>query len=638
MATRHHVPAGYTITASVAPDVTGFIRQARDPAIGSIVSSATPITYGPYIIDQDFIVTGDCAIAIEPNVSQGAIVPAIDPDNSAAANGAILAAAVTAAARVNGVVRLPSGRYPMACALTTGCIIEWAPDTVLLQDANGYVLDIDLSGDAAGPHTITAFSLAEHTNSAGASTNKFLRLTMAEVDASAYQRGDAIMVTSQDARTYYTGDTNYTGEMSTVHAVELNGATSYVYITPLRTYGVASLYSTTPVARRLSRKVVRLIRPQTEANGDVAVTGLTGSWPGAIQMKAVARPVFEDVRINSAWGIGLYLKSCALPRIRIDSINHCPGDPANNRFGYGILLRGACNGARIEGGYIEDTRHAFTTDCREASSWAIGNVWDHGDTTDTVVEGVTSIGNGAPPFDTHENSVGTIFRNCRAIGTRYNPSGITAANGYGFNLRGPWDAVIDCEAIGCEGGVNVAATGIIHEMLGDNLIDGFTYIGEATNNLAGYGISIDGVSGETTPQRVTIRNLRPAQGSRGIIVDADYVGHITIADSIFRGWIDTTIRVQGSCTLDIVNCLFDMTAAGTGELCISVDNSNTATIAIAHCWVRSKNATTPTYLITTASGATATIRHLNCGELTANGTALAGGAGTESLTAITAFT
>lgn len=625
------IPAGlsighYEYIATSGDAVSQIITQEVSAGTSSrtVVSSAQAVGNVPTGFSSDMLAALNC------------VVPALSETASSEANGTVLAAAVAEARAAGGYVKLPSGRFPMRCALTTGCIIEWSPTTVFLQEPNEACLDIDLSASAEGPFTITAFTLSENAASSGASSNKFHRLTMDNADAAVFDVGDAIMVCSRDARAYYTGDTNYAGEMTFVASTE----TGYVYLArQLYLEGVGTLYDTTPVAYKLSDDVVRLIRPQTEVNGDPYATGETGSWPGAIQIKAAKAPVLEDVRINSAWGIGVYLKSCAAPRITVDEIKDCPGDPANSRYGYGILFRGACCDGIVQGGQINRTRHAFTTDCREASSWVVGNIWDHGDCTNNTVIGVTSIGNQAPPFDTHENSIATQFIGCTAIGAHYSPLGITAATGNGFNLRGPWDAVIDCRAVDCEGGVNVAATGLIHEIVGENVIDGFQFIGEATNNLAGYGITVSGNASETTPQRVSVRNLRPGKGSRAAIIEANFTGRVAFEHCTFRGFVDTQLRVQGSCTVDVFASLFDMTEGGASELIISVDNSNTVALNLANVAVRSRASSSVTVLVTTASGATSNIRHYGCVELNAAALSggISGGAGTNSETAITAL-
>lgn len=567
------------------------------------------------------------------NIGRQAVGVGLSAGNTAAANGAILARAIA----LGLPVVLPSGRFPMQASITEGCTLIFQEDTVLLQQANAAALDIDLSGDALGPIAVSAITTATQPESKGASTNKVVRLTVP--DASLFAIGDAVMLSSQDARSYYTTNVNYAGESARVAFVD--EANDYVYVDGIMNlFGTAGLFPspTSLVVYRLSRQTVRLVRPQVEANGDVYVTGLEGSWPGSIQVKAVDRLIVDGLRVNSAWGIGLYLKTCTAPDVRLDWIRDCPGDPDNNRYGYGVLLRGAINAGRVHGGVIERTRHGVTTDCREAASYAASNVWDHGDATDLAVFDITAIGNFAPPFDTHENSIGTVFRNCRAIGARYGLTGPTHANGAGFNLRGPWDSVIDCDAIDCEFGVNIAATSIAHEIVGENIVSGFRFWGEATNNLASYAITVEGDAGETTPQRVAITRMRPSLGSRFLLIEANFTGKVTIADCIVRGFYDTQIRVQGACVLDIVRTLFDMGEANTGESCILVDNSNTVTAAMAHCAVRSKNGTTPAAIWNVSSGATLNLRHLSVGELTANSVAMSAGAGTINKTAITALT
>lgn len=638
MATRYHVPAGYMISASATLDVTGFIRSADDERQGSIVNRDRAISFGPYNVARDFIVTGDLTVTITPVDAQGAVVPDLDPYGTAAANGAVLAAAVVAANRVNGFVKLPGGRYPMACSLTTGCMIEWAPDTVLLQEQRASVLDVNLGASALGPHTISGWNYGKHTNNAGAGSAKFLRLTMSAEDAANYQVGDSIMVCSQDARTYYTGDTDYAGEMAFVAAVE--AGSGYVYLDgTLYLYGVGTLLTTTPVAYRLSRETVRLIRPQVEANGDVYQTGLSGSlWPGSIQLTAAARPRLENLRVNSAWSAASYFKCCSMVNVTFDHIRDCPGDPAGARYGYGVLLRGACNAASISGGITERCRHAFTTDSREAASWLLANLWEHGVTTDATVRGITAVGGGGVQFDTHENSIATSFIDCTAVGSRYDPSR-TSTTGVGFNLRGPWDSVYNCRAMDCEGGVGIDTTGIAHEIVGENVVDGLQFWGEATNGLAAYGIYIDGASGETTPQRVAIRNLRPGQGTRAIFVQEDFTGRISVDNCLFRGWADTQVRVQGSCTMDFVGNFFDMTESLASELIISVDNSNTVALNLINNAIRSRASSSTTVFVTTASGATSNIRHAGNYEVNASNLSggISGGAGTNNETAITAL-
>jgi hypothetical protein len=583
---------------------------------------------------------GALRVAISPEglfatLDNNTFVPNLSESATAAANGAKLEAAVTAAAASNGSVKLPTGRFPMQASITGAVTLEFNPDTVLIQSQNAYVLNIDLSADASGPHTVSAFSYATHASAAGASTNKFMRLTVGAAASANFQKGDAVVISSQDTRTYYAaGNTNYMGEAKQV--IDVDTTNGYIYLDG--DLFLTGRFTTSPVVYRLSRKKVRLIRPQVEANGDVYTTGLGGSWPGAIQLIAAHKPEIKDIRVNSAWGIGLYCKSVVAGNITVDRIVDLPGDPANNRYGYGILLRGSCYANKITGGYIGRCRHGFTTDARQTGSYAASNVFDHGDCTANVVDGVTSVSNGAPPFDTHENSIATTFINCTAIGARYSPLGITAATGIGFNLRGPWDRVVNCQAIDCEGGVNVAATGLIHELAGENVINGFQFIGEALNNLSGYAILLDANASETTPQNVSITNVVPGRGSRFLLVPANYTGKITLANNVLRGYVDMQIRVQGSCTMDFANVVFDMQEAGTGENCIVVDNSNTVTASMVNCWVRSKNATTPTAVWNVSTGATLTLRHANCGELTANGTVMSTGAGTITKTAITVFT
>ena len=634
MASRHHLPAGYTISASIF-DGDGFIRNAAEPREGSIVTNARAVSFGPYPIAHDFIVTGDCTVVVDVADIPGPIVADLDPNGTAAANGAVLGAAIAAASRTGVTVKIPAGRYKMACSTTYGATIEFDPEACFLQGANAYCLDFDHSGDAVGPYAVTSLTLAENAASSGAASNKFLKVTLTTAgDSANFTAGDAVLISSQDARTYYTTNTNYAGEMAFVASVEAG-------ILYLNTSGyLTSVFSTSIVVRRLTRtKRIRLIRPQVETDGSAFTTGLAGSWPGSIQIKAANHPVIENLRINSAWGIGLYFKTSAAFKVTIDHIKDCLGDPANNRFGYGILARGACNNGSISGGHIERCRHGITTDCREAAAWDVANIWDHGDCTDMVVTGVYAIAHGAPPFDTHENSVGTKYIGCTAHGARYSPLGITGATGNGFNLRGPWDSVLNCRAIHCEGGVNVAATGLVHELSGTNIIDGFEFIGEATNNLASYGITIAGDSDETTQQRVCIRNLRPGVGTRGVIVEAEHAGRVLFQNCTFMGWVDTVVRIQGTGTYDFVGNLFDMTEGGASELIISVDNSNTAAINLVNNAFRSRASSSATVVVTTASGATSNIRHGGNYEVNASNisSGISGGAGTNNETAITAL-
>lgn len=84
---------GHTITASAARNGVGHIRQVQDETVASRITTSA-VTYGPYMLERDFIVQGDVAVTMAeadiaaniPSAAQAAMldaIPAADQEDSA---------------------------------------------------------------------------------------------------------------------------------------------------------------------------------------------------------------------------------------------------------------------------------------------------------------------------------------------------------------------------------------------------------------------------------------------------------------------------------------------------------------------------------------------------------------------------
>lgn len=71
----HHLPAAHRLTATVV-DGLAHVQQVEDASVAAMVSSAAPVTFGPYQLPRSFVVTGAATVTI-------AAIPTTDPEDGA---------------------------------------------------------------------------------------------------------------------------------------------------------------------------------------------------------------------------------------------------------------------------------------------------------------------------------------------------------------------------------------------------------------------------------------------------------------------------------------------------------------------------------------------------------------------------
>lgn len=90
--TSYKLKPAHTLTVALRNTVGGHVGQVQDPSIGAVITGSH--SFGPYLLDRDFIVSGDADVTIAeadftanvPSTAQAAMLDAIpleDQEDSA---------------------------------------------------------------------------------------------------------------------------------------------------------------------------------------------------------------------------------------------------------------------------------------------------------------------------------------------------------------------------------------------------------------------------------------------------------------------------------------------------------------------------------------------------------------------------
>ena len=196
--------------------------------------------------------------------------------------------------------------------------------------------------------------------------------------------------------------------------------------------GLTSEFSTTIKARLLDRtRSLKIENFIFESNGDAEDITIT-TREECIFIAGYVDPILNNNTFIAPWAICQWFQCCAQPKATNYKIRDTGNLGNYNGYTYGAYVYGMNYGAHFSGAELRNGRHlGATTGGNESgsSTW-----WQYGYPTRYVFENMVSHNSFAVPFDSHEQGVDGIWRNCTAIVTTIDRA-TGGVNGKGFNSR-----------------------------------------------------------------------------------------------------------------------------------------------------------------------------------------------------------
>jgi hypothetical protein len=234
----------------------------------------------------------------------------------------------------------------------------------------------------------------------------------------------------------------------------------------------------------------------------------------------------QRVEVRDAFHTGIHLQSVCNARISDCYIHHISDvvPPSNER--YGISIGGASQNISINGCQFSHTRHAVTTG-------GSSGTFQNGVQRNITVSNCTSMVTDTVHFDTHQPAENVTFVGCAAIGGVGVPTGPSAGEAYGFQLRARNCSIVGCSILQPAGrGISVIGPGASGASIVGNMIANVTPIA----NIPGTGIyftSSPGDAAETSSHHAISGNIiKNCAGPA--IANGVPVHDIVIADNVIE--------------------------------------------------------------------------------------------------------
>jgi hypothetical protein len=582
------------------------------------------------------------------------------------------AALIAAATDANGrellsgrkhYVWVTPGSYAMDASTghTTNMRVYAIPGTVKFINAFGdMAFDLNQLAQAVGPYVVSAIAEVAHPSVSGTDTNAFThRIALTTVgDAVNFQRGDAVVIGSSDARTYYADHTipypsntvNYLAEAATVEAVDT--VSGYVYLAaPLHLW---SLFATSIQIRRLSRTGANceIIGIDFDTATDPLEEDLASGGLPTVNCRGLDRTVIRNCRFLRTYHAAIDLYTCARSIVEHNEVHYAPAN-GSGRFGYGTSVQGASYGNIIRFNRYEGCRHGVTIDgysgttAYDAAQW-----YRYGDARGTFVYGNVAIGCTGAAFDSHEPSIDTLFMENMAIDTHRpaHDADLVAgsANPAMYQIRGRNDSVIGGVGSGNMMGIVIMSPGVKHEKVSGEggsgegevaviTVKNLSLEGLKYNNGGYYAMDIWGSTGITAADQVCVQveGFNVKGYARGLQIRAGVNNRVKFVGGNITGY-DITCTFSGNGNYSFIGTHFDAITKRTGEGEMELNNSSTCVLNLINVTVQPNSSVT---LITAASGVNATLRHYGVINMNPGVTlTMTGGAGTVTKVGLTATT
>ena len=270
-----------------------------------------------------------------------------------------------------------------------------------------------------------------------------------------------------------------------------------------------------------------------------------------VQINGYTDPKVERVKIEGAFSFGLEINGCEGAMVDSLTARNVNNNRDNFQFGYGVTLNSSEN-CSVTNSHFFDTRHGFTTDTQAQPAGSL-NFAEQGRTKYVSVTNCTGNNCTNAAFDSHAPAYGITFDGCIAAHeVRY--SGSTGA---GFQLRGQYITMTNCQALNCFRGIILKNSGV-PEGCRDILISNcYVY------NAEKYAFDSDGKAGADNP----IDNVRIEGGyyhSTGfdevmkiIQSNVKMVGVEMVGGPLAASNSACLVRIQDGSELEAFTCQFD---------------------------------------------------------------------------------
>ncbi len=277
--------------------------------------------------------------------------------------------------------------------------------------------------------TVTSISNVRWPTATG--IESVTRLTVS--DGTKFSRNDFCQLRSLDEYFPVIGGVKRKGEGVRVSEVVGNE----VYLSGV----ISDTYTTGVQLVKLNKGVINI---RTTGNGVMTFDGDPYSISSktkfaAIEISGAVRPTV-DIKVENDIADAVRLYTCANYHVKA-AISNLRNNDGQGVFGYGVSAYGSCFSGYAEV-YASNVRHAFTTGIW-ASNIMEGLQIRDGRAVDCVVSGIATDCSYAA-WDSHEQSVNTIFLNCGVVHTTSTTvDNNSNANAYAFQLRGINEKIIN---------------------------------------------------------------------------------------------------------------------------------------------------------------------------------------------------
>lgn len=376
------------------------------------------------------------------NVGAGVVAtfakyPGLDPTGVADSRDSILQFIKDLPAGVKGII--PPGTYRVAGSVIPNINADNSKKSVdlnlrgckFINEGSSSVFAF--SGTWGTTYAVTAVASTTVVDPSG---NSLVATELTIASPPAWVKGDIVKVYADDVavgvRPGTGGEQTRVGQFVEVFSV---GASTVTVLGSL----LGDTYATNVRVAKLNPIPVRI----EGGIFDASQSQLAGSSvAGMINLKDLLRPTMTDVKVLNSCNAAIAINSCYEGVIDSPSVDHAVDDPANSRYGYGIIDNSSW-GTVVRNPRMKLVRHGFTTG---AATIAAGdtNPGAYGRTFYPTVENGLCTSPSSAAWDTHSEAWGARFVNCRAISARV-----------GFQLRGAYCVIEGSRAEKCNTDINI---------------------------------------------------------------------------------------------------------------------------------------------------------------------------------------
>lgn len=154
MSTTHKLPPGYAMTVSAGDAAAVQVRQVQDATIGALIKPLRSKSFGPYLVERDFAVSGDATVAIDASAS--VLSSLLMSGASAPVDAARASLAVNPAGDDNGLIFTAVEYGEIGNRISIAYLDPSANDAALSVSVAQFAILVSLATDSEGAIVSTA--------------------------------------------------------------------------------------------------------------------------------------------------------------------------------------------------------------------------------------------------------------------------------------------------------------------------------------------------------------------------------------------------------------------------------------------------------------------------------------------------